>query len=257
MGEHWSLLANGLDGSIPFASFARISLNSFAVIPCRTNNSIYLENRRIKNQEEEERLFHLLQFLSFVRSLELNPRKDCKKYKIKKQDYSCLKFPFSQFVKFTGIQISKHSQRKKIISYFKQLQKLDPIVKEFSSEAFRSYVCFPSVECTNPFGNSWIIEVLAAEELFCFPYPFHLTLRSRSKNDLWLKVRFIKLLAVSKRDKRLDLEEFFNTINFPNKQLIQIKKSILQLLSKLSENKIIHNELEILLKSGKKKNTSW
>ena len=37
----------------------------------------YLDNQLIRNQEEEERLFHLLQFLSFVKSLKLNPLKDC------------------------------------------------------------------------------------------------------------------------------------------------------------------------------------
>ena len=42
----------------------------------------YLENEVIKNQEEEERLFHLLQFLSFVKSLKLKPFKDCQKHKI-------------------------------------------------------------------------------------------------------------------------------------------------------------------------------
>jgi hypothetical protein len=36
----------------------------------------YLDNQLIRNQEEE-RLFHLLQFLSFVKSLELNPLKVC------------------------------------------------------------------------------------------------------------------------------------------------------------------------------------
>lgn len=45
----------------------------------------YLENQVIKNQEEEERLFHLLQFLSFVKSLKLNPFKDCQKHKILKK----------------------------------------------------------------------------------------------------------------------------------------------------------------------------
>ena len=70
------------------------------------------------NLEEEERLFHLFQFLSFVKSLELNPFKDCKKHRIKKQFYYGLKFPLSQFVKFTGIQISKQSQREKLISIF-------------------------------------------------------------------------------------------------------------------------------------------
>jgi hypothetical protein len=107
------------------------------------------------NHEEEERLFHLLQFLSFTKSLELNPFKDCEKYRIKKQIYYGLKFSLREFVEFTGIQISKQSQRDKLIRYFEHLQKLDPIVKKFSDRGFRSYVCFPYVECENSSGNSW------------------------------------------------------------------------------------------------------
>jgi hypothetical protein len=218
--------------------------------------SSYLENQIIKNQEEEERLFHLLQFLSFVKSLKLNPFKDCKKLRIKKQFYYELKFPLSRFVKFTGMQLSHHSDRKKLISYFKQLHKLDPIVKEFSDGAFRSYVCFPYADCTNPSGKSWVVEVLAVEELFSFPYPFQLPksfLRSVSKNDLRLKVRLMKSLAVSDRGKILDLEEFFNTINVRNDPLVQIKKNLIRLLSELVENEIIQNEVEVILKSGKEK----
>jgi hypothetical protein len=182
----------------------------------------YLENQRIKNQDEEERFFHLLQFLSFIKNVELNPRKDCKKQRIKKQNYYVLKFALSQFVEFTGIRTLKDSQRKKLILYFKSLQKLDPIVKEFSNGAFRSYVCFPYVECHNSSGNSWGIEVLTAEELFYFPYPFQLPesfLRSVSKNDLRLQVRLMKSLAVSERDKKLDLEEFFKPINVQNAKI--------------------------------------
>jgi len=215
-----------------------------------------IENQIITNQVEEERLFHLLQFLSFVKSLKLNPLKDCKKHRIKKQFYYGLKFPLSQFVKFTGMQLSYQSEREKLIFYFSQLQKLDPIVRVFSNMAFRSYVCFPYVDCANPSGKSWVIEVLAAEELFCFPYPFQLPksfLRSGSKNDLRLKVRLMKSLAVSDQKKRLYLEEFFNTINVRNDPLIQIKKNLIQLLSELVENKIIQNEVEVILKSGKKK----
>jgi hypothetical protein len=73
-------------------------------------------------------LFHLLQFLSFIKSLELNPGKDCKNHRIKRQDYYCLKFPLSKFVNFTGIKISNHSEREKLILYFYQLQKLNPIL---------------------------------------------------------------------------------------------------------------------------------
>ena len=70
----------------------------------------YLENQIIKNGDEEKRFFHLLQFLSFVKSLKLNPLKDCKKQRIRKQDYYILKFPLSKFVNFTGIKISNHSE---------------------------------------------------------------------------------------------------------------------------------------------------
>lgn len=184
----------------------------------------------IKNQKEEKRFFHFLQFLSFIKSLDLNLCKDCKKHRIKKQNYYSLKFPLSQFVKFTGIQISNYSQLKKLIFYFYQLQKLDPIIKVFSNRAFRSYVCFPYVECENPFGNSWLIKVLAVEELFCFPSSFQLPksfLVSIHKNDLRLKVRVIKSLAVNEQEKLLNFQEFFNTINARNNQLTQIKKSLI------------------------------
>lgn len=66
------------------------------------------------SEEEEERLFHLLQFLLFIKVLELTPLKDCKRLSIKKQNYYCLKFPLSKFVKFTGIQLSNKSDRKKL-----------------------------------------------------------------------------------------------------------------------------------------------
>lgn len=216
----------------------------------------YLESLIIKQQEEEERFFHLLQFLSFVKSLKLNPVTDCEKFQMEKQFYYKLTFPLSQFVQFTGIQLSNHSKREKLISYFYQLQKLDPIVRVFSDRSFRSYVCFPYVDCSNPSGNSWVIEVLAAEELFSFPYSFQFPksfLISNHKHDLRLKVRLIKAFAVSEREKRLDLEEFFNPINVRHAVLIPIKKTILQLLRELVENQIIDNQLEITLKSGTKK----
>ena len=238
------------DWIVDFQRRSQGNLNSRSLV------TSYLESQIIKQQEEEERFFHLLQFLSFIKSLGLKPYKDCKMHKIKKQNYYRLNFSLNQFVKFTGIQISHQSDRKKLINYFKQLHKLDPIVQEFSDGAFRSYVCFLYAECENPSGKGWVVEVSAAEELFSFPYPFQLPksfLISNHKHDLRLKVRLMKSLAVSEREKRLDLEEFFNPINVRNTDLIQIKKTILQLLRELVENQIIHNQLEIVLKSGKKK----
>ena len=102
--------------------------------------------------------------------------------------------------------------------------------------------------------QSWVIEVLVAEDFFTSHNLFRPEsfLRSVWKNDLRLKVRLMKSLAVSEREKRLDLEEFFKPINVRNNQLIKIKKSIIQLLNELVENRIIQNEVVIVLKSGKK-----
>ena len=101
------------------------------------------------------------------------------------------------------------------------------------------------------------MEVLVVEELFCFPYPFQLPksfLNSANKNDLRLKVRLMKSLTVSEREKRLDLREFFNPINYQNTALVQIKKNIIKLFNELVENEIIQNKVKIILKSGKNKN---
>ena len=71
-----------------------------------------------------------------------------------------------------------------------------------------------------------------------------------SKNDLRLKIRLLKFLAVSNQ-KKLDLEKFFDTVNARNDSLVQIKNRLIQLLNKLAQNEIIMSEIEILLKSDK------
>lgn len=78
----------------------------------------YLENLTIRNGNDEERFFHLLQSLSFLKNVELNPRKYCEKQRIKKQNYYVLKFSLNQFVRFTGIPPLKDSRRKKLIFFF-------------------------------------------------------------------------------------------------------------------------------------------
>ena len=180
--------------------------------------------------------FIYYRYYPYIKSLNLKPFKARYRLRVKKQNYYRLKFHLSKFVKDTGIRISNHSDRIKLIGYFKHLHKLDPIVKEFSDGAFRSYVCFLYAECGNLSGKAWIIELFVAEELFWSQYPFHLPksfLISKQKNNFRLKVLLIKALAVKDQKKMLDLQEFFNTINARNDVLIQIKKNLIRLLSKL------------------------
>ena len=83
---------------------------------------------------------------------------------------------------------------------------------------------------------------LQQKRFFAFCTPFQLPksfLISTRKNDLRLKLQLMKSLAVHEQEKRLDLDKIFNRVNVTNNQLI--------------ENKIIHNEVRLVLKSGKKK----
>jgi hypothetical protein len=226
--------------------------------PFRALVTSYLNNQQTRNQKEAERLYHLLQFLSFVNSLNLNPFQDCKRFQMKTQIYYELKFPLSQFLKFTNMQSSNQVEREKIIDYFSELQMLDPIVKVFSNKTFRSYVCFPYVDSSDLSGKYWI-EVLVAEELLSYPYPFQLPksfLRAKSKNDLRLKLQFLKALAINTQEKELDIETFFNGITVGPNQIIKIKTNIIQLLKDLEKNKVISDHLVIQRKSGSERKAS-
>lgn len=217
--------------------------------------SSYLQNT-IDCQEGEERFFHLLQFLSFVKSRNLNPTKDCQKHWIKNQLYYILKFTLADFLDFTGITITKNYQRKKLLKYFKSLQKLDPIVREFSDGSFRSYVSFPYVDSYNPFSNSWVIEVFIVEELFNFSYPFVFPgsfLRVIYKNDFRLKLLLIQSLSVKGQQKKLDIQQLFQRVPASNSRMVQMKENLIQLLQELVEKKSIEPEIQVILKSGKKK----
>lgn len=215
----------------------------------------YLENQSVKGVEDDK-LYHLLQFLNFVKSLNLNPFRDCKKTIIKGKVYYELEFPLVEFIKFIGVKIKKQSERVKLINYFDELQTLKPIVYVFSNVGFRSYVCFPYAGCVNPTGRRWIVEVLVAEELFCYPYPFQLPtifFNSTTKNDLRLKLFCLRSLAVPSKIKTLDFENFFNTVvdkQIRQDSLIQIKKNIIKLLSELVRSKIITDDAKIIMKNG-------
>ena len=57
---------------------------------------------------------------------------------------------------------------------------------------------------------------------------------------------FLKQLAVSEREKRCELQEFFNPINYRNTALVQILKNVIKWFNELVENEIIQNEVEII-----------
>jgi hypothetical protein len=77
------------------------------------------------------------------------------------------------------------------------------------------------------------MKVCVSEHLFWFRYPFQLPksfMVFEQKNDLRLKIRLIKALAINRQNKSLDLEKLFSTVNVSNTNLIKIKKQTIKLL---------------------------
>jgi len=79
---------------------------------------------------EREYLIRLIQFLSFLRSF-----KGLKEYLGNQIDY-LIEFPVVEFMNF--LNVGGKYQRIKTLEFLRSLQKLDPIVTNFSETSFRS-----------------------------------------------------------------------------------------------------------------------
>lgn len=59
------------------------------------------------------------------------------------QDYRIFQFPVNHFLEFIGKPKNNHYQIKKLVEFLKSLQRIKPILENFSDGGFRSYVVFP------------------------------------------------------------------------------------------------------------------
>jgi hypothetical protein len=91
------------------------------------------------------------------------------------------------------------------------------------------------------------------QDLVEMSYPLRLSkefLIGKNTNDIRLKMWVIRCLAKNNLDKTLYFEDFFNQLNVQNKQLIEIKKTLLQLLIILTKQDLIEDKIKITLKKS-------
>lgn len=130
------------------------------------------------------------------------------------------------------------------------------MIQYFTDDYYRGLVTVPEVQLFKNNQKAWVAEIWLAEELFHYLHPFmfeDLFKNKLTKDQFQAQLTFLLAFSVLAIEKVFDVEEFFNLINLRNNQLIKIKKNIIQLLNELAENNIIQNTVEIVLKSGKKK----
>ena len=58
-----------------------------------------------------------------------------------------------------------------MVDFLKSLQRLPPVLEDFSSESFRSILIFPYLEVRKE--KSWKVELAIAEKVYFYRYPFY------------------------------------------------------------------------------------
>jgi hypothetical protein len=76
--------------------------------------------------QDHKKFYHLLQFLNFIKTLN---NQDCPQYFLEGRRYFIHNFPLKDFMNFISISGKKQNQRLKVLKYFRQLYKLDPIIE--------------------------------------------------------------------------------------------------------------------------------
>jgi len=92
----------------------------------------------------------------------------------------------------------------------KSLQKLDPLLKNFSETLFRSSVMFPYLVLEKQ-GRSWVITIAIGEELYFNHSPFFFPncfLNYQGKYDLQVKLKLIQVISKVSLEKRFCIEDF-------------------------------------------------
>ena len=73
------------------------------------------------------------------------------------QDYRIFQFPVNNFLEFIGKPKNNHYQIKKLVKFLKSLQRIEPIVENFSDGGFRSYINFPYLKVERK--KSWWVKL--------------------------------------------------------------------------------------------------
>jgi hypothetical protein len=197
---------------------------------------------------EHEKLYRLLQFLNFIKNLNNH---DSGQYFLEGRKYFIQEFPLIDFMNFIGISSTKQNQRLKMIEYFRQLHKMDPIIETFLDGQFRLFATF-LYSGVEKISNRWFVRIYIIEDLYDYNYPFVLSNSFRNyKNttDCFLKTQLINTISVESTQKIFYLSQFLEQLKLSSKKIIKIKQDLIFLIKELVEQRIIQSNIKIIYKS--------
>lgn len=215
------------------------------------DNKSVLATEYFKDNEiqDHKKLYHLLQFLNFIKTLK---NEDCPQYFLEGRRYFIQNFTLKDFMNFIGIPVKKQNQRLKILEYFRQLHKLDPIIEQLEDSTFRIFATFLYSSVYKK-SNSWVVRVYVIEDLYQYSYPIVLSKSFRNYNnqtDCLLKLKLIKAISVKSTEKRLHLSEFLEQLKLSSNQIVKVKQDLIFLIREVFQEGTIHSTIQLVNKNG-------
>jgi hypothetical protein len=192
-------------------------------------------------EEEEERLFHLLQFLSFIRTI---PFQTFETIILQHQPYYGITFLLKDFAKFLGEEekYKNYGDRyrwNKYIQFFTNLQHIKPLITEFSDQKFKSSIALPAV-FIDKINFDWVVQLSIAKELYLYNYPFILTsslIIYKNTSELQTRYKILQNFSVNNFKKTLDVQILLNNFNASQKRHADNKIEIIRQLNQLQIKK--------------------
>jgi len=208
----------------------------------------FIDSIRILENQPLERVYHLLQFLNFIKTLN---NEDCPQYFLEGRKYFRHTFPLKNFINFIGIK-QNQNQRLNTLEYFSQLHKIDPIIEQFENGSFRIFAIFLYSGVYKK-SNRWVVRVYVHETLYRYPYPFTLSKSFRNyknKTDCLLKLTLIQAISVKNTKKVFHLSQFLEQLKFSGNHIVNIKQDLIFLIQEVVQQSIIQSKLELVYKNG-------
>ena len=210
--------------------------------------SNYLNKSLVTDSMADKLIFYrILQFLSFTRT------RHFKKEILNGELYYTFSFPLVDFARRIDLHPLDTYQRKKLLTFFYQLQGLPPIYQWFSDFEFRSSLLFPVIRIKNQTSKhtKLMIHITVSESFYNHQYPFYFPksfYTFENKYDFRLKFAIIESIShqLSTR-KVLHLEDLFNRLNNQNKTYM--KNNLIQQFQHLKDGSFIQNEIYLLQKN--------
>ena len=206
----------------------------------------YLNTIPLETLEKQKFLYQLLQLLSYIRTLENSVNW------ISNENYLIIPFRVNEFLEFLGKKKTNYYQIRKMVDFLKSLQRLPPVLEDFSSDSFRSILIFPYLEVRKE--KFWKVELAIAEKVYFYRYPFYFPqdfLTYDDVYDLRAKIFFFLSFSTTGLKKEFQIQEVFDQVRISRQKMTRLRKSIVVIFEDALDSKLIEPRFTLLMKTNK------